>query len=41
MVGRSRPGEAYLAAQAHVFIVLYTYGQAANWQDLEAMESLV
>jgi hypothetical protein len=41
MVGRYRPGEAYLAVQGRVFVVLYAYGQAANWQDLEDMESLV
>jgi hypothetical protein len=35
MIGRFRPGAAYLAADGHVFVVLYGYGQAANWQDLE------
>lgn len=41
MVGRYGPGEAYLAAQGRVFVVFYAYGQAANWQDLQDMESLV
>ena len=41
MVGRYQPGEAYLAAQGRVFVVRYAYGQAANRQDLEDMESLV
>jgi hypothetical protein len=35
MVSRYQPGAAYLAAQGHVFVVLYAYGQAANWPELE------
>jgi hypothetical protein len=35
MVGRYRAGQAYIAAQGHVFVVRYGYGQAANWQELE------
>ena len=35
MVGHFQPGEAYLAAQGHVFVVRYGYGEAANWQHLE------
>jgi hypothetical protein len=35
MIGRYQPGEAYLAAQGRVFVVLYGYGQAANWPELE------
>jgi hypothetical protein len=35
MVGRYRPGEAYLAAQGHVFVVRYAYGEAQNWPELE------
>jgi hypothetical protein len=35
MVGRYRPGQAYLAVQGRVFVVRYGYGEAANWQELE------
>jgi hypothetical protein len=35
MIGRYDPGQAYLAAQGQVFIILYAYGQAANWPELE------
>jgi hypothetical protein len=35
MVGRYGPGVAYLAAHRRVFVVLYAYDQAANWQELE------
>jgi hypothetical protein len=35
MVGRYAAGQSYLAAQGHVFVVRYAYGQAANWQHLE------
>lgn len=35
MVGHYELGQAYLAAQGRVFVVLYGYGQAANWQELE------
>jgi hypothetical protein len=35
MFGRFQPGEAYLAAQGHVFVECYGYGEAANWQELE------
>ena len=35
MIGRYEAGQAYLAAQGRVFVLLYAYGQAANWQELE------
>jgi hypothetical protein len=35
MVGRYQAGQAYLTAQGRVFVILYGYGQAANWQELE------
>jgi hypothetical protein len=35
MIGRYQAGHAYLAAQGRAFVVLYAYGQAANWQELE------
>lgn len=35
MVGRYQVGQAYLAAQGRAFVVRYSYGEAANWQELE------
>ena len=35
MIGRYQPGAAYLAAQRRIFVVLYAYSEAQNWQDLE------
>jgi len=35
MIDRYEAGQAYLAAQGRVFILLYACGQAANWQELE------
>jgi hypothetical protein len=36
MVGRFALGAAYLAMQwGRVFVELYSYGEAANWQALE------
>src|SRR4029453_16017852 len=35
MIGRYHPGQPYLAAQGHVFVVRYGYGEAGNWRELE------
>ena len=35
MLGRYEPGQAYLTAQGHIFVVRYAYGEAVNWQELE------
>ena len=35
MVGRYEVGQSYIAMQGRVFVVCYSYGQAANWEELE------